>query len=545
MNNRPVLGTLVAGLAVSFAFVSLPSRASGRLSGGVPGTRTLGTCPLIWPLIRPGDMSLRYVFPDSPVLLPGRSGPPPAKDKMLLVINFDVEDYTTPASEGIDDIPKWLADIMSEEGVTGTFYVIGEKARSLEARGRRDVIAAMARHDIGSHTNSGSIHPTVAEVLEKAGWEDGVGSMLEREAAGFRDLERIFGVPVVTMGRHGGSYGPQLVAALARLGKGFSGSPAGLPGKTAAWFCNTLNFSFQYGGYDDVFYGDDLFEPAFDRLKKELPELARTYEAVSFFCGHPTKIRSEQFWDLNYYAGKNPPPAEWKTPALRPLASMETARKNFRRLVRWLKNRDDIELTTFRSLMDRFSGQKDILTGAELAALAEAALETGTLLPSEDFSPAEAFAGLAESIAAFETHEALPGEIKVVRPFGPAEMPATRPGVSRLGLADVCRLAKEARDHIRETESLPAFLTTGEARIGTGSLFALFAAAYLDIRRGRPRADYKVVPFEPYPRTREKSCVDLIQGYKSWPVHRPDLDMTRTIEQTRLQLWTLKPARRR
>ncbi len=59
------------------------------------------------------------------------------RPKMLLVINFDVEDYTTPASEGIDDIPKWLAEIMSEEGVTGTFYVIGEKARSLEQRGRR------------------------------------------------------------------------------------------------------------------------------------------------------------------------------------------------------------------------------------------------------------------------------------------------------------------------------------------------------------------------------------------------------------------------
>jgi hypothetical protein len=347
------------------------------------------------------------------------------------------------------------------------------------------------------------------------------------------------------MGRHGGSYGPQLVAALARLGKGFSGSPAGLPGKTAAWFCNTLNFSFQYGGYDDVFYRDDLFEPAFDRLKKELPELARAHEAVSFFCGHPTKIRSEQFWDFNYYAGKNPPPAEWKTPALRPLAAMETARKNFRRLVRWLKSRDDIEITTFRSLMGRFSGQKDTLTGAELDVLAAAALKTGALLPSEDFSPAEAFAGLAESIAAFETNGVLPGEVKVVHPFGPAGMPETRPGVSRLGPADVYRLAKEAHDHIRGTASLPAYLTAGEARIGTGALFALFAAAYLDMRGGRLRADYGVVPFEPYPRTHEKSCVDLIQGFKSWPVHRPDLDMARMIEQTRLQLWTLKPARRR
>ncbi len=42
-----------------------------------------------------------------------------------------------------------------EEGVTGTFFVIGEKARSLEKRGRRDVIAAMARHDRAGETRRG------------------------------------------------------------------------------------------------------------------------------------------------------------------------------------------------------------------------------------------------------------------------------------------------------------------------------------------------------------------------------------------------------
>ena len=56
------------------------------------------------------------------------------RSKMFLVLNFDVEDYTTPVAEGIDDIPKWLAETMSEERVTGTFFVIGEKARSLESR---------------------------------------------------------------------------------------------------------------------------------------------------------------------------------------------------------------------------------------------------------------------------------------------------------------------------------------------------------------------------------------------------------------------------
>ena len=61
----------------------------------------------------------------------------------FMVICLDVEDYTSPASAGMDDIPKWLAETMTDVGVTGSFFVIGEKARSLEARGRQDVIEAM------------------------------------------------------------------------------------------------------------------------------------------------------------------------------------------------------------------------------------------------------------------------------------------------------------------------------------------------------------------------------------------------------------------
>jgi hypothetical protein len=467
----------------------------------------------------------------------------PAPRKMLLVINFDVEDYTTPASEGIDDIPKWLAEILTEEGATGTFYVIGEKARSLEARGRRDVIAAMAKHDIGSHTNFGSFHPTVTEVLEKAGWADGVTSMLERESAGVKELERIFGVPVATMGRHGGSYGPQLVAALGTLGLGFSGSPVGLPGRTSAWFANALNFSFQYGGYDDVFWRDDLFEPAFEKIKAELPELAKTRDAVSFFCGHPTKIRSEQFWDFNFYGGKNTPPAEWKTPVLRPLAAMETAKKNFRRLVRWLKGRDDIEVTTFRDLMGRYEGQKKTVTAAEMKAVAAEVLRTKALLPAADLSPAEILSALADALAYHRAEGVLPADLEIRHPLGPAAMPEETAAAGPLTPIDVYALAIPTCGEIGRTGALPAVVQAGARRLGPGRLLPLFAAAYLDLTAGQMRAGYEIPVSEPYPRTHEKTALDLIRGYKSWPVHKPDLDMARILEFTRLQLWTLKPAR--
>jgi len=467
------------------------------------------------------------------------------KPKAFLVVTFDTEDYVTPEAEKIDDIPKWLAETMTEEGVTGTFFVIGEKARSLEKRGRRDVIAAMARHDIGSHTDLGSIHPTVTEKLERAGWDDGVRVMSEQESAGIEELGRIFGVPVTTLARHGGSYGPQLVCALGRIGAGYQGSPAKLPGHDVVWFCNALNFSAQYAVSDDAYYRDDLFEPVFDRLKKELPGEIRKAGVLALFAGHPTKIRAEEFWDLNFYYGKNTPPDEWRTPRLRPQETMATAQKNFRRMMRWLKERDDIEITTYRALMDTYGAQKETMTGKELRAIAAAALEKNALAPIGDLSPAEAFSALARAIAGHQESGKLTQTLRTIHSLGPVEMPPGKPGISSLGLLDVYALARAANDHVEKSGLLPASLEAGGGPIGTGSLFALFCTVFLDLDSGRPRPTYDVPDFEPYPRTNEKPIIEEIEGYKTWPVHRPDLDMSRIVELTRLQLWTLKPARRR
>ena len=480
------------------------------------------------------------------VSLPAGCGRPAPAAKTFLVVTFDTEDFISPEAERIDDIPKWLAETMTEEGVTGTFFVIGEKARSLERRGRRDVIAAMAKHDVGSHTNFGSIHPTVTEELETAGWDDGVRIMFEQESAGIEELARIFGIPVTTLARHGGSYGPQLVAVLGRLGAGYQGSPASLPGHDVVWFCNALNFSYQYAaGFDDAYYRDDLFEPLFDKLKTELPDVIKKSQVIALFGGHPTKIRAEEFWDLNFYGGKNTPPDQWVMPRLRPRETMDTARKNFRRMMRWIGGRKDIEITTYRELMDVFGRQKEIVTREELRDMARQALREKKLAPSPDFSPAEAFAGLAGAVAAARWSGKIPADQPTVHALGPKERPLVRPEAGRVTLAEAQGLARAAADHFAATGMLPSGLEVeGGRRIGTGSLFALFAAVYLDLDAGRARAEYDVPEFEAYPSANAAKITGEIEGYKTWPVHKPDLDMSRIVELSRLQLWTLKPARR-
>src|SRR3954468_283697 len=73
-----------------------------------------------------------------------------------VILWFDTEDYLLPAD---DDACLRLADMLTQRGIRATFKVVGEKARVLEARGRKDVIAALQRHDIGYHANYHSVHP--------------------------------------------------------------------------------------------------------------------------------------------------------------------------------------------------------------------------------------------------------------------------------------------------------------------------------------------------------------------------------------------------
>ncbi len=465
-----------------------------------------------------------------------------AHDKTYVVVCFDVEDYITPAEEGIDEIPKWLAEIMSEEGVPGTFFVIGEKARSLEERGRADVIAAMAQHDIASHTDLGSIHPTVTEILEDAAWEEGLRTMLKQEQRGFRELERIFGRHGNTLGRHGGSYGPQLVAALAEMGAGFVYSPVHLPGHNAVWFCNALNFHGSYGGFDDTYYRDDLFEPRFAELQDRFPADIAGLDVLAFFAAHPCKIRTTQFWDINYYRGANPGPEDWKMPELRPAASMQTAQKNFRSLMQYLKGRDDIELTTFADLMQRYSFQRPDISRRELGRIVEKIREENRIVIDAYYSAGEIFDGVVEYLAQYKESGELPGAVDRFSPFGPLQMPPVQPEIDEITLGQALSLAQEADIYLHEHNHLPARLAVEGGIIGTGSMLALFCEVFAALSTGNPPDRFPVISFEAYPHDNEEPIIRSVEGSKGWPVHRDDLDMSHLAEMTRLQLWTLKPA---
>src|SRR5262245_42186289 len=98
--------------------------------------------------------------------------------KVYVVLWFDTEDYILPPS---DDAAMRVATFLKGQGIRGTFKVVGEKARTLERRGRKDVIAALAEHEIGYHSNYHSTQPSPAMYLNEMGWTDGVREFDRRE----------------------------------------------------------------------------------------------------------------------------------------------------------------------------------------------------------------------------------------------------------------------------------------------------------------------------------------------------------------------------
>ena len=168
-----------------------------------------------------------------------------------------------------------------------------------------------------------------------------------------------------------------------------------------------------------------------------------------------------------------------------------------------------------------------------------------TLVVIDDhYSPAEVFSALVESIIHFKSLDYLPENVKRQSPLGPLLMPINHPETSRISYDQAFDLALYAKVFIRLQNTLPHWLMIDERRIGTGSLLALFSEMFLAIKKETLTKEFVIPSFDAHPVDNLEAIVKSVEGCKSWPVHREDLDMEHIIEMTKMQMWTLKPAQR-
>jgi hypothetical protein len=436
-------------------------------------------------------------------------------------------------------------------GVRATFKVVGEKARVLESRKRRDVIAALRRHDIGYHSNTHSQQPTIAVYLQNAGWDDGRAEFYRRESQGARDVQRIFGVTPVAYGQPGSAWAPQAYPALHDMGIGMYLDEADHVGID--------DQPFYYGGMLNVFKmrsnlarmdlsggsslatGKAAFTKAYEQLR------SKGGGTISIYY-HPNEWVQTEFWDaVNFSHGANPPRAEWKLPGTRPAAETEQAFRDFEEYIRFIKAQTGVRFATASELMTIYSDQamtrsfrREDLLGFARTIQKEITFQK---LDGYALSAADVFGLLTEATAAFIERKELPASAKVTALYGPGRPYTPQPGVARSSTIPWSAFAQavhETSDYCRTTHRLPDEVWIGVESMSPADYLATLAGATETLLgTGKPPAE--VVRREGHYTADRFVAADSPQLW-NWPIFPEGFHAPRIMELARLQAWTLKPA---
>src|SRR4051812_10060753 len=358
---------------------------------------------------------------------------------IYVILWFDTEDYLLPAS---DDAAKRLAELLTKRQVKATFKVVGEKARTLERRGRHDVIAALNKHVIAYHSDFHSVHPTPSEYLADCGLLDGIAEFVRREGDGAADLRRIFHVKTLACyGQPGSSWGAQAVAGLKQIGVAPHGVPCyvdegthiGLDEKPF-WYEGALNVYHMGGNYTRMDLHDAAaVEPAKKKVSA-IAERLRTRDGgglISIFY-HPCEWVHQQFWDgVNFSRGANPPREEWKAPPQRTREETEAAFDRFSQYIDYIKALDGAQFVTASDLPTLYPDHaRDAqVTESTLASIATAVSSSNVVnflnVNGMFFSPAEQFEALTRATANLVRGGSVGQVPRLIGLLGPDALPPT------------------------------------------------------------------------------------------------------------------------
>jgi hypothetical protein len=445
-----------------------------------------------------------------------------AAGPVYVVLWFDTEDYIEPSS---DDAALRIARDLTAEGVRATFKVVGEKARVLEQRGRRDVITSLARHGIGYHSNWHSVHPAPAEYLARLGYFEGADEFDRREAGGLADVKRIFGKQPSCYGQPGNSWGPQSNLALRRLGVPVyldEGDQVGVEEQP-----------FWYGGMLYVFHmGRNQFRAqlnvgaedpaAHQRFDEAAARLAAAGGGVISIYYHPTEFVTTEFWDgVNFSRGANPERGSWVKPRTRTAAESERCYGVLRRFVQHMKSREGVRFVTADELVGIY--QSAAVKVVDRKAVA-AALKQGI-----------GFGDVAgQMMSASDMVLALLG-VKPQLVEGPVSAGVSTYAGATVPSAVLQRASGDAADFVARFRRLPAEVWVGSETLSLADFVATLAASEgaseVPVVRGK-------LAFERYFASDGKRSFN-------WVIHPAGFDGGRLLEMGRLQGWTLKPARLR
>jgi Polysaccharide deacetylase len=474
----------------------------------------------------------------------GQTNNPP----IYVTLWFDTEDYILPQS---DDAAKRLAELLTRLGVKATFKIVGEKARVLEQRGRRDVIAALNRHEIGYHADTHSGQPTIAVYLQHTGWEDGAAEFHRRESPGVRDIQRIFGVTPTCYGQPGAAWASQTYPALRQMGIGMyldEGNHVGLDDQP-----------FYYGGMLNVFKmrstvarmelkGGESFNEGKATFTAAYEKLRTAGGGTISIYYHPCEWVHQEFWDgVNFRRGANPPRSQWKLPPVRPVAETETAFQDFERYVTFIQSQPGVRFVTAADLIRLYADRAltRAFSPAELLAAARAVRREITFQKFDGFalSGADVFSLLTGAMVSYLDHNALPAATRLTAIYGPARSFASSAGGTKSSAFAWPAFAAAVRDvaaFARRHNRMPDEIWIGAESISPKDYLATLAGAIEElIASGKPPAEVRL---QTAAFTGDRHVAEDSDRLWGWVIFPEGFRAPKIVELARLQAWTLKPA---
>jgi hypothetical protein len=478
------------------------------------------------------------------IVATGQAPNPP----VFVTLWFDTEDYILPQD---DDATKRLAEMLTEQGITATFKIVGEKARVLEQRGRRDVIAALRRHDIGYHSNTHSQQPTIAVYLQNAGWDDGRAEFSRREAQGARDVERIIGVAPIAYGQPGSAWAPQTYPALRDMHirmyldeadhVGIDDQPFYYGGMLNVFKMRSNLVRMELKGGDSLANGKAAFTRAYDKLRQQGGGTISIYY-------HPNEWVHEEFWDaVNFSRGANPPRPEWKLPRTRPAAETEQAFRDFDQFLRFMKGQPGVRFASASELL-RIYADRSATQGfgrEELVRFARFVQNEITFQRMNGYavSAADVFGVLTDAMASFVAAGALPpGTSRTSLLDGPA-----RPYIAAAGGAASARFSwtafaqaiRDTSEYCRTFHRIPDEIWIGSESIAPADYLAMLGRTFEEVTGGTTPSE---VPRREGHFTADRYVAADSPDLWNWVIFPQGFHAPRIMELARLQAWTLKPA---
>ena len=479
---------------------------------------------------------------DAPATVGETPAPPPGN--VYVILWFDTEDYILPQS---DDAAKRITEILSREGVRATFKVVAEKGRTLERRGRRDVIEALGRNEIGYHANTHSQHPTVAEYESQLDWEEGAAEFTRRERPGFEDLRRIFGKAPACYGQPGSSWAPQAFPALKAWGVKVyldDGPHVGLDGKPF-WYGGLLNvFNIKAGS--DLRPNEDWsnLDQAEANFKASYAELSPSGGVVSIYF-HPCEFIHREFWDgANFAKGANPPPDEWQRPAMKSPQEIERDFNYLEGLVHYINSLPNVRFITASEaagvMPDRAQGHN--FSDAELGDIAGQVSSEVSFQVHRDYAltASEQFELLNEFVA--RTVRKQPTEPLLLRdtPYGPAFSASELPANLNVSWSQFSRTALDVSGYLEKNGQIPNVVWLGSKPVPPESYLVALAESAQALLQTHTLPDF--VTLRPAHLAAARYVADDSPRLWDWIIFPEGFDAPQLMTLAKLQAWTLKPA---